>query len=445
MRDLIILAFILGSVPVCLFNPYYGVLMWTWIAYFNPHRYAWGIAYDFPVAQVIAYPTLIGMLFARKLNRQILTRETILLLMLWLWFCFTMFYATQVPAFAGHVATGMDQLKQVSKILLMTFPTILLVTSPKRLKYLLLVISLSFGVRAIFGAIFVFKTGGEYRVYGPADSFIEDNNAFALALNMVLPMMFFLAREVQNRWLRGALYLAFGCSIVCVILTYSRGGILGLAVVLGAICIKAHRKLLGSLMLLAAGLVVFSYAPEKWMTRMSGFLGGEVDGSAQQRLITWRTAWNFVQDYPITGGGFDTSPDPAVFQRYAPEALPGGFASTGAHSIYFQMLGNHGFVGFGLFLSLLGSSWASLRNLRRRARSLSSAQWVVSYADMMEASLLAYMVSGAFLGLAYFDLYFELIALVIVIRILHRRDVLAASTARIRTDLEGPVGELVKA
>jgi len=64
---------------------------------------------------------------------------------------------------------------------------------------------------------------------------------------------------------------------------------------------------------------------------------------------------------------------------------------------------------------------------------------------MMEASLLAYMVSGAFLGLAYFDLYFELIALVIVIRILHRRDVLAASTARIRTDLEGPVGELVKA
>src|SRR5216683_1436083 len=103
MRDLIILAFILGSVPVCLFNPYYGVLMWTWIAYFSPHRYAWGIAYDFPVAQVIAYPTLIGMLFARKFNRQILTRETILLLMLWLWFCFTMFYATQVPAFAGHV------------------------------------------------------------------------------------------------------------------------------------------------------------------------------------------------------------------------------------------------------------------------------------------------------------------------------------------------------
>jgi hypothetical protein len=64
---------------------------------------------------------------------------------------------------------------------------------------------------------------------------------------------------------------------------------------------------------------------------------------------------------------------------------------------------------------------------------------------MIETGLLGYMVSGAFLGLAYFDLYFELIALVIVIKILYRREFLAATTARIGMALEGPVGELVKA
>src|SRR5258708_5869291 len=149
MRDLVVLAIILGSVPVCLINPYYGVLMWTWIAYFNPHRYTWGIAYNFPVAQVIAAPTLLGTLFARRMNRQFLTREAILLLLLWIWFCFTMFHATQVPAFAGHVSDGKQQLIQVSKILLMSFPIILLVTSEKKLKWLLLVTALSFGVRAI--------------------------------------------------------------------------------------------------------------------------------------------------------------------------------------------------------------------------------------------------------------------------------------------------------
>ena len=39
MRDLFLLVIILGSVPIAFFEPFYGVLVWTWIAYFNPHRY----------------------------------------------------------------------------------------------------------------------------------------------------------------------------------------------------------------------------------------------------------------------------------------------------------------------------------------------------------------------------------------------------------------------
>ena len=41
MRDVLILGIILGSLPLCFFRPYFGVLMWTWIAYFNPHRLAY--------------------------------------------------------------------------------------------------------------------------------------------------------------------------------------------------------------------------------------------------------------------------------------------------------------------------------------------------------------------------------------------------------------------
>ena len=57
MRDYFILAIILLSAPAALFSPYYGVLVWSWIAYFNPHRYGWGIAHDAPVALIIAIPT----------------------------------------------------------------------------------------------------------------------------------------------------------------------------------------------------------------------------------------------------------------------------------------------------------------------------------------------------------------------------------------------------
>src|SRR5712692_9690521 len=115
MRDVAILAIILGSVPLCFFNPYFGVLMWSWVAYFNPHRYTWGIAYNFPVAVVVAIPTLLGTLVARTINRNFLKREMLLMLSLWAWFAITYLHALRVPQFGGHVGEAQTQLLLVSK------------------------------------------------------------------------------------------------------------------------------------------------------------------------------------------------------------------------------------------------------------------------------------------------------------------------------------------
>jgi putative inorganic carbon (HCO3(-)) transporter len=425
MRDFIVLAIVLGSAPICLFRPYYGVLLWVWIAYFNPHRFTWSYAYDFPVAMVIAVPTLIGLLFAKEMNRKFMVRESILLLFLWIWYVVSLIYATRVPLFAGHVPDAMAEMTRVNKILLMTVVTTLLVTSMKRLKYLVLVTAFSFGVLAVKGALFGLATGGQERIWGPPESFIADNNGFALALNMCLPMFYFLAKIEENRYLRRVLYGAFVASIFCVILSYSRGGLLGLAVVLGLIAIRSRYKVVSVAMLALAALTIVTFAPEQWMDRMGNFAKGDLDGSAEQRLITWRTGWRFAQDYPIAGGGFDTLPDPAVFQRYQPEPLPGGFPSSGPHSIYIQSLSEGGFVGLGLFLLLVGSSLLTLRKIRKQAGKLPSLQWMVAYTQMFEVGLLGFMMSGAFLGLAHFDLFYQFIASTAIMSILFRREVTA--------------------
>ncbi len=441
MRDIAVLAIILGSVPLCFFNPYFGVLMWSWVAYFNPHRYAWGIAYNFPVAAVIAIPTLLGTLRTRRMNRNFLTREVLLLLALWAWFGITYLHALQVPLFAGHMGAARDQLLQVSKILLMTFVAILLVTSKDKLKYLLLLTAASVGIRAIAGALFSLHTGGEFRVYGPPDSFLADNNDFALALNMTLPMMFFLAREFKQIWIRVLLRIMFCCGVLSVIFTYSRGGLLGLGIVLAVIAIRSHRKFIAAVLLMLTALTVLTFAPEHWMNRMKGFLRGQLDSSAHQRLAAWGFGWSLVKEYPITGGGFQVFPDDVVFQRYKTEDIPGGFKSTGPHSIYFQVLGEHGFVGFGLFMGILGSCFLVLRRVRRGARSDPSVAWTTPYVYMLEASLLAYMVSGTFLGRAYFDLYFQLVACVTVMKIIYAREAAAAPQVREAETLEGRVRE----
>lgn len=435
MRDLIVLAVILGSVPICLFNPYFGVLMWSWISYFNPHRYTWSVAYDFPVAQVIAIPTLIGCLFTRRLNRRFLTFEAALLLLLWIWFIVTLVHSGNVPAFADHYEAGKAQFSKVSKILLMTFLMILLVTTKERLRYVFLVPALSFGALAIKGALFGLVTAGSYRVYGPPDSFIADNNALGLALNMTLPIFFFMAREEKNRFLRMVLRVAFFSSIVAIILTYSRGALLGLAVVLAALAIKSGRKLISGVLLLTCAWMVLSFAPERWMDRMGNFLRGNLDESAQLRINAWEFAWELAKDYPATGGGFQTF-TLDLFQRYTPHLV---FA--GAHSVYFQMLGEHGFVGLGLFLLLLLSCWMTLRRMRVQTQKVPGAGWVASYSHMLEIALLAYMITGAFLEFAYFDYFFQVVACTIILKILHAREAAMPSEVEKKAPLTTQVSE----
>lgn len=432
MRDIFVLAIIFGSVPLCFLNPYFGILMWNWVAVFNPHRFTYGFAYNFPVAYVIALPTIAGLLFTRKINRDIFTRETVFLIMLWIWFGVTMFYATTVPLFSLHIAPGMAQLVRVSKVLLVTFLTILLVTSRERLRNLYLVLALSIGVLAIKGAMFGLRTGGENRVWGPPESFLADNNDLALATNMTLPILFFLAAEEKRRWLKILLRIAFVCGIFSVLLSYSRGGLLGLIIVLGAIAMTSRHKILTAAFVVCCGLLVFSYAPGKWMERMGNFYHGDIDRSAQGRLNAWEFAIVLTKHYPITGGGFETF-TPDLFQRYTPELF---FA--GPHSIYFETLGEQGYVGLALFLGLLGSCWFTLFRIARRAKRIKALRWAGPYAYMLGASLLAYMVSGAFLPRAYFDYFYTLVATVIILNILCKREVAALKAAE-SAPIEAPM------
>jgi probable O-glycosylation ligase (exosortase A-associated) len=423
MRDLLVVAIILGSAPFCFISPYIGVLMWYWVTYFNPHRFTWSFAYDFPVALVVAVPTLFGTIFAKKNYRSLLVTESVLLFALWIWFVTTYIYAYLTPYFAAHIETATYELSHITKILLMTAVTILIINTRERFRGVMLVTALSLGLLALKGSIFGIRTGGEFRVWGPPDSFLADNNAFGLALNMALPLLYFLTRDVQNKWLRRLLYLCFFASILSVILTYSRGGLLALLAVLAAIAYRSKHRLLGVGALVMGGFIVVAFASGAWMDRMGRLFHGEVDASGEQRLVAWETTWRFAQDYPITGGGFDTLPDVNVFQRYQPRPLPLGFLSTAPHSIYFQLLGDHGFVGLFLFLLLIGSCFLSLYRIGRAARRIPDGQWLMYYAWMIQISILAFMTAGAFLGFVYLDVIYEMIGAVVILKVLYAGEV----------------------
>jgi putative inorganic carbon (hco3(-)) transporter len=108
------------------------------------------------------------------------------------------------------------------------------------------------------------------------------------------------------------------------------------------------------------------------------------------------------------GGGLHTF-TPELFRVYAPN--PDKFHD--AHSIFFEVLGEQGYVGLVLFL-LMGLLTLLLASRTiRLAKGREDLQWAALLAGMLQVSLVGYVVGGLFLGLAYFDLPYSLLALVV--------------------------------
>ncbi|MBX9848912.1 MAG: hypothetical protein K2X64_06430 [Rhodocyclaceae bacterium] len=83
-------------------------------------------------------------------------------------------------------------------------------------------------------------------------------------------------------------------------------------------------------------------------------------------------------------------------------------------SVYFEVLGEHGFIGRIPFLLLLAMTWFKCSSIKRVAGSDPHNAWARDLAVMIQVSMVAYMSGGAFLGLAYFDYIYHLVAVAVV-------------------------------
>ncbi len=404
MRDLVVTAIVVGSLPFCLASPYIGVVMWTWISMMNPHKLTWGFAFTMPMAQIVAVPTLLGLLVTRQRRAIPFNRESVLLAVLWGYYLVT-------TLFAFNAQDAWLYFDRVSKILLMTFVTILVCQDRKKLRTVLLVVALSIGFYGFKGGIGTSLQGLQYHVLGPEGTSIGDNNGLALGLTMTIPFLFFLARDEPRWWLRLLLRATIGLSIISIISTYSRAGFLGLVVVLALLLIRTRWKPIIVPGMVLAAVLLSTYIPDKWFDRIATIAHYEQDGSAMARLVAWGVAWRLALDNPLVGGGFGAF-GPETFKHYLPDY--GHWLN--AHSIYFHVLGEHGFVGLFLYLAMIVSTMVSLTTLRRRARRLPAASWMVGYTDMVRVSLIAFLIIGAFYNLSHFDLFYLLVGITIILK-----------------------------
>ena len=99
MRDIAITVLIFGALPFALFRPWLGVLMFAWLSLMTPHRYAFGFAYDFPFAAIVAACTLLGLFVTKDEVRYEPNLTLVLLLALPAWACVTYIFALEQELF----------------------------------------------------------------------------------------------------------------------------------------------------------------------------------------------------------------------------------------------------------------------------------------------------------------------------------------------------------
>lgn len=400
MRDLLIIAIVMTAAFLALRRPWIGVLSWVWLSLMNPHRFAFGAAYDAPLAAIAAVSTLLGLAFTT--NRQSPFKGPsavwLALFMVWMTMSWRMGFAPD---------DDYEQWKKVIKIIFMVFVALTLVNSRQQILTLAMVVALSLGLLGLKGGVFTVITGGNYRVWGPPGTFIEDNNEFALALIMTVPLLQFVRLQCKARWASIALGLMMLMCAASAVGSYSRGGFLAL-IAMGAIYWwRGTNKIRNGALIAVIAVVALAFMPEQWAARMSTIDDYQQDTSSLGRLSAWWTAYGIAKNY-VFGAGFEIARAELV-AIYSPYPT---FVHA-AHSIYFLVLGNHGFIGLFMFLAMFGTTWSTATWIRRTTKGKAGQEWCFQLASMCQVSLAAYFVGGAFLSLSYFDLPYYVMTLLL--------------------------------
>jgi probable O-glycosylation ligase (exosortase A-associated) len=422
MRGLAFFLAFVGCLPFIFVSPFTGVLAWYVFSLGNFHTLIWGGPFAaLNYAYVIAIVTCLAWLFSRTEPKQLpLTPLAIMTLSFSVWITFT-------SAFALAPADDVwNKWITVEKILFMCLVGYALTTTRERLNQLIWVVVLTIGIWGVKGALYsILHGGGE--IHGPDGGMLSDNNDFGLGLIVMLPLIFYQRQLATNRHVRRGLLLMGFLVALAVFFTYSRGALVGVSAMGAVFWLRSRAKFTTGLLIAALAFSIYSVAPEKWFSRMGTIETYQDDDSAMSRLNLWRISLQIAALHPINGGGFKVTFSPNVTNNMLRGTdIPRLTKPRAAHSIYFDALSEHGWVGLFLFLLILGYSWVNCAWLTRHSRNRPDLAWANMLGRIGQAVLVGYATAGAFASQAYLDEYWCIIFIIEAARRLLAKEIAPA-------------------
>ncbi|MES2018758.1 MAG: putative O-glycosylation ligase, exosortase A system-associated [Pseudomonadota bacterium] len=422
MRDI----FFMAVLPLMLYamakRPFVALGMWIWTAMFFPNAWLYGFASGFRYNLLFTGVAIAGYVVLRDKPRLVMHSIVGLVLLFFAW------TTVSTMLTVGSPDVAWDIWGRFFKVVLLFLFVVLIVEKKLHVDFFLWCLVLSLGFYAGLEALKYISSGGGHKIAGFAGHVLGDRNELAVAFVMTLPVCVYLMGEYgkQSLLIRYGFLGLMALIVFAVIGTQSRGGFIALLGLGGFFFLKSERKILLSVLVLALVVALSYYVPPEWTARMDTIGEAREDASFMTRVVAWKLSFILAMQNPLFGGGFKALEQYAVWSRlcedffsypffYTGDALPNPLNARAAHSVYFQILGDHGFGGLIIYLLLLLRTFLSARALTRLARQYSETHWIASVGTMLQLCLFAFCVGGAALSFAYFEVLFALCGLAVVL------------------------------
>jgi putative inorganic carbon (HCO3(-)) transporter len=416
MRDVAFIAiflFMMANAVRCLHT---GTMLWAWIALCDPQQYMYGVTTTLPLNKIAVVATVIGI-FVDQTKKKPYVDWHILLVGL-----FVLQGAISYSVGLSGSDRTYELLDKMMKIYMLCFVMTMANRGRLQIHAMVIIICLGMGIHGALEGLKYIDSGGGHKVYAPPS--IGDNNYLAMATLMVMPLLVYLFRYSESRLIR---FSFAGTVVACfagVVATASRGGMVGMAILGLFLVIHSRRRVMAllAITLLAGGLL--TYAPEQWTERMGTITAADESDSFMARVSSWKLNTIMALERPLVGGGYSALENWVVFDIYRLKfhrlddvvASPEPRGTLAAHSIYFQTLGDLGFPGLFLFVAILFMGFRNVGRILRYTRNDESLIWARDLAVLFRLSLIVFMVCGALLSAAYFELLYIMLTQVSVLR-----------------------------
>ena len=433
MRELALLLTYTSFFALGAISPFVLVLGYVWVDNFVPQEVSYGLLRGLPVSQVVA----IGAIGAYMLlDRRSPPRPDAIMgltVLMAVWITLTNYWAVSPSdawnkwdwAFKNVLLSAFMPFFIRSRVQIEAFIQVYIGAA--------LIHIMPVGIKSAL-------SGGSYGVQlgilSGSNSGLAESSTLAAVAIMFIPVMLCLRKHsiLMPAKLRTPLYT--GLIVVCCVAavgTYARTAMIAFLVVGAGMWIRSRRKIGFTVLLGIAALVGSFFVSDAWVSRISTIKDPTQESSANTRILVWKWTLDFVQEHPF-GGGFSSY----VVNRLLDVSEHGTVLSVqfgrAFHSIYFEMLGEHGWLGLGLFLVIAATSLLTLRSVMRRTRKVPGLEWCRDLAAAVQTATLVLLACGAFVGIGFQPMYWYLFALAASLSQYVRRVTAAQPAARPRVE-----------